>query len=961
MQSERSRKKRQALEKKKRNYKESLEKVAALDYRWVVPLAKNIRMKSQILAKFISFVFSDIATTPLLNKKTSVNRFALMRGLTRILFPQSETILTKIERSIQTLQESVGEISSEILTDTEVTQELLAPFIEMVCTAVEANPQLIALFGQPQILEDAFGPLGERISGIVSLIPALSTQAAERFPDLKETFFHALFSLNKEERNHIYILAENILGEVYKEKVFPLLKRTLSSDPRGKVLAPILSGAIEAIPGESCINALLSIACTPHNEISNGRVIAIAIQEIGGLYVKISQVISELCPPSLARELRTTQDDAGGIFPSIEKSWDYFTETLNREEYAFWQPYLILPKNPMRHFASASVGSLYNIQLNADGKELFGVDNVLIKIQRPKLRELFLIQSEHILKLTDDAHKALIEDISLTKSIRSELLGLVSTLRRAVLNYHKQSQEELNFILEEKNADKVRFALGENNSIQVPRFFQSYPTIVFMEKMNGIKVTKIIQTKYLARREIADTIAKEYIDLVFNKGVVWADPHPGNILYDDLSHQVSMIDLNPCFVWDVKTREEFKHLIYRLLLRDAAGVYRTLYHLVDNPESLHSNTILDDLGHFLNLSMGSASLTRFVGEFIKTLSENQIDLKVEVQAALRGLSQIALTTASISARNNFGRILRKQFTLKELVGTVWNVGIIRVSKVILSTLFEFTRQMPEYDIGPVLDERDISMLSSRTYELAQANVCHILFKRVSPEDHPNLKMSQDGQMLLITSDLYIEIIEKVRPASVRYVIEVPSRKWLKERQEFVKLASIARSFCTIECLEQLRRNSLDDYWRIVEAWSKDPFLKTVEETQLIGEVRIAARNLYSLRFANIWESIFSGLPYSAKIFWRFLMRVEFWKESSKQNYLVSQKKKFGDTLLTNLAYSSFFRIKILILEAILWYLRKKMSHLKFSMHLLPMSTQELENLILFGLSRNFTEYKSKFK
>lgn len=480
-----------------------------------------------------------------------------------------------------------------------------------------------------------------------------------------------------------------------------------------------------------------------------------------------------------------------------------------------------------------------------------------------------------------------------------------------------------------------------------------------MEKMGGNKVTKIIQTKYLERREIADTIAHAYIELVFIKGVVWADPHPGNILFDDITNQVSMIDLNPCFVWDVKTRQEFKHLIYRLLLRDAEGVYRTLYYLVENPESLHSNTIIDDLGKFLNLSMGSASLTRFVGEFIKTLSENQIDLKVEVQAALRGLSQVALTTSSISARNGFGTILRKQFNLKELVGTVWDVGIIRVSKVILSTLFEFTRQMPEYDIGPVLDERDITALIKCTHELAKANVCHIHIRRVSPEDHPNLKMSQDGQFLLITSDLYIEIVDQVKPATVRYVIETPSKKWLKERQEFVKLASIARSFCTIECLEQLRRNSLDDYWRIVESWSKESHLRTVEETQLIGEVQIAARNLYSLRFANIWDTSLSGLPYISRVIWRILMSVESWKESSKQSYFVSQKKKFGDVLLANLAYSSFFRIKTLFLEAILWLLRRYISNLKFSMHLLPMTTQELEYRILFGLSRNKIEFTKR--
>lgn len=951
MQMNKTKKKKLSLENKKKNYQDNLEKIASLDYKWVVPLAKKVRQNSHIIAKFFSYVFSEIAVIPIVNSQSTFNRFSLVKGITRVLFPQSDTILTNIEKSIRTLQENIEELSSELLTDKELTQDLLAPFLEMVCATIESNPQLIALFGHPKILEEAFGTLGERIASLVELIPALSSHAADKFPDLKEIFFYSLFQLSVEERMSIYKLSEEILGVVYKEKVFPLLKKALSHDPRGKVLAPILSGVIQAIPGESCINAILSIACTPHKEFSIGRVVAIAIQEIGGLYVKISQVISELCPPSLAKELRTSQDDAGGIFPSIEKSWEYLIETLNLPEYQDWKPLLNLPSNPVRHFASASVGALYQFQLTPLGKEKLNVDNILIKLQRPNLKAIFFSQCEHILKLTDEANAAILLDNTLSKDAQAELLGLVSTLQRSILNYHKQSQEELNFTLEELNADKVRSALGENSTIRIPRFFQATQKVVFMEKMPGIKITKIIQTKYLERRKIADNISNAYIELVFVKGVVWADPHPGNILFDDLSEQVSMIDLNPCFVWDLKTRQEFKHLIYRLLLRDVDGVYKSLYYLVENPEALHSNTIIDDLSKFLNLSMGSTSLTRFVGEFIKTLSENKIDLKVQVQAALRGLSQIALTTASISARNSFGTILRNQFNLKELIGTVWNVGVIRVLKVVLSTLFEFTRQMPEHDIGPVLDERDIATLSLRVRELSKANVCNIQFRRVSPEDHPNLKISQDGQTLLITSDLYIEILEKTRPATVRYVVEIPSKKWLKERQEFVKLASIARGFCIIECLEQLRRISLDDYWEIVESWSKEAYLRTVKETQLIGEVQIAARKLYSLRFANIWDSAHSGLPISSKVIWRVLMKFEFWKESSKQSYLISQKKKFGDVLLANIAYSSFFRIKTLILEAALWFLRRYIRNLNFSMHLLPMSTQELEELILFGLSR----------
>ena len=53
-----------------------------------------------------------------------------------------------------------------------------------------------------------------------------------------------------------------------------------------------------------------------------------------------------------------------------------------------------------------------------------------------------------------------------------------------------------------------------------------------------------------------------------------------------------------------------------------------------------------------------------------------------------------------------------------------------------------------------------------------------------------------------------------------------------------------------------------------------------------------------------------------------------------------------------MAYSSFFRLKTLILEAISWSLRGYINKLKFSMHLLPMPTEDLVNLMLFGLSRN---------
>lgn len=948
-----TRKRKSPPNKTKNRMKEYLHEISHSDYHFVGPLAKKIHEQSAIVAKYISYVVAEIAVDPFSKHNTDFSSLEMVSALARIIFPQANETVNQIEETLDSVRESLGELSLDFLKKTEVTSEILTSFIDIVCLTLETNPQLIALFNHPLFLKEALGPLGEKISGVLNLLPAMSNQATEKFPQLKEIFFQALFQLTHEERVNLYSLAELVMGDVYRLRVFPMLNKTLMEDERGRVLSPILLGAIDALPGESCINTLLSIACTPHNEISNARVIAIAIQEMGGLYIKIAQVIAELCPPSLARELKTSQDDAGGLYPSIEKSWTYFVKTMQEPVYDEFRSYMILPKKPIRHFASASMGSLYFIELNQNGKAKFNVQNILVKIQRPHLKELFDKQCAHILTLTDKAHKLIIEDKNHSEQVTGELLGLISALRRSILNYHKQSLEELDFTIEEKNVDKVRAALGDNHAIKVPHFFFSTEKAVFMECINGIKVTRMIQTKYLERKEIADSIAAAYIDLVFNKGVVWADPHPGNILYSYEDSQISMIDLNPCFVWDVKTREEFKHLIYRLVLRDGEGVYRTLNYLVENPESLNSEHLLRDLNSFLHNPLSISSLTRFVGEFMKTLSENQVDLKIEVQAALRGLSQIALTTSAISVRNSFGSILRKQFILKELLGTVWNVGVFRVLKVVFSTVFEFIRSMPDEDIGPVLDERDIASIFQRTRELAKANVCNVTLKRVSPEDHPDLKMSQDGQTLLITSNLYMDILDKVRPARVRYKIEIPSRKWLKDRQEFVKLASIARSFCTIESLEQLRRNSLDDYWKIVEAWGKPISDRSLLETQLVAEVNIAARNLYSLRFEDIWKSNYTSLSWSARMAWKWLLTIELWRETSKQNYFISQKKYGGELLRNNVFSKTYYRTSILILEGFLWVVKKKLNSLRFSMHLLPISSLQLEDLVLFGLSRNF--------
>ncbi|NBW82874.1 hypothetical protein EBR21_14080, partial [bacterium] len=443
-----------------------------------------------------------------------------------------------------------------------------------------------------------------------------------------------------------------------------------------------------------------------------------------------------------------------------------------------------------------------------------------------------------------------------------------------------------------------------------------------------------------------------------DKGIVWADPHPGNILLDDNTLTVSMIDLNPCFIWEKNTREQFKSMLYRLLLRDVGGVLDTLYLLVSNPEALHNNKLYDELSKLMSAEEYTHGTAHFMADFIRVLAENSVDLRIEVQAALRGLTQLAITATSISARNSFALELRKYFGLRDIINTILDVGILRVFKVATAIVFQHIQRSPEVEIGPTLDERDLRTLAMRLSELRSAGVCEIRFKRVSPEEHSNLRQTPDGISLLTSSDLRLSILDGVRPARVRYIIELPSSGWLRDRQEFVKLTSLARNFAIIECLEQLRRKSLDDYWRTVEAWSKASHQRTVNEVSLIGEVKTAARRLFQLRFSQLWDNPLSGLGWNARFLWRLLLSLELRREVAEQRFVWVASKTKAQLPIALLAVGTVHRVRILLWEAILRLTRWRLSKRRFSMSLLPIRIDELESIVLHNLGRASSEFQN---
>jgi ubiquinone biosynthesis protein len=932
---------------------------SAADLAWIIPLAAQVGQNAPLFARALASLLREIIKSPDISKHSIAKLKRHSSGLSLIANLTGHDLIEEFEKTFHLFAKHLGSSDVEFLDSEQFIRGVLEPAIRTTASLLEKNPRLIYLILNLELLRDEFGTAGKKLAEVLKFIPALSQQAASMFPAIREQCYSALFQLSSDDREELGRFADQLMRSLFNQFALPRLASMLEHDAKGRVILPFLGDMLQLIPPEASLNALVATICTPRDQLTPSKLMSIAVRELGGLYLKTAQVLAEMCPPNLARELRSSQDAASGVFPSVERSFAHLMTVLSQDEIKeHWAEYLVLPTEPIPHFAAASVGAIYELELNEAGVKRWGVKTLLVKIQRPGLHELLEIQAAHLSHIARKIQEQVNNDPALSSNLRAELRGMCDALLRGITQYFRQCSAELDFRREQENADIVREAIPHDSRVVVPRYFQTSSKYLFMERMPGGKITRSVQTKYLERREIADRLISTYLLLLFDKGIVWADPHPGNILLDDNTLTVSMIDLNPCFVWDQQTRNNFKAMLYRLMLRDVGGVMETLYCLVSNPENLHTNRLYDELSTLMKTDEYNHGTVHFMTDFIRVLAENSIDLRIEVQAALRGLTQVAITATSISARNSFALELRKYFGLKDILSTVFEVGPLRVFRVSTAIVFQHIQKSPEIEIGPTLDERDLRTLSKRLHELKRAGVCEIRFRRISPEEHANLRQTADGVSLITSSDLKLIILEKVRPARVKYVVELPSSSWLRERQEFVKLTTLARNLAVVECLEQLRRKSLDDYWRTVEAWSKPVHLQTVSEVKLIGEVKIAARRLFQLRFSSLWDNPLSGLGWNARFLWRTFLSLELRKEFAGQKFIAIAAKTKAHLPIAALAVGTVHRLRILLWEALVRLTRWRLLQRRFSMSLLPISIDKLESIVLHNLGRPSPEYRT---
>lgn len=230
--------------------------------------------------------------------------------------------------------------------------------------------------------------------------------------------------------------------------------------------------------------------------------------DLGPTFIKLGQLFStraDLFPIEYVEELSKLQDRVPAF--SYEKAESIIKEDLGKSVQDLYSSFDPIP------MAAASLGQVHRAQLHS-GEE------VVVKVQRPGLRQLFTIDLEilkgiaHYFQNHPDWGKG------------RDWLGIYEECCRILW-------EEIDYLNEGRNADTFRRNFRQENWVKVPRVYWRYtsPRVLTLEYAPGIKISQYdaLEAAGLDRKNLAHLGAKAYLMQILYSGFFHADPHPGNI------------------------------------------------------------------------------------------------------------------------------------------------------------------------------------------------------------------------------------------------------------------------------------------------------------------------------------------------------------------------------------------------------------------------------------------------
>lgn len=356
-----------------------------------------------------------------------------------------------------------------------------------------------------------------------------------------------------------------------------------------------------------------------------GKRLREAFQSLGPTFIKLGQIASarrDLVPEAIAIELEKLQDDVQS-FP-----YEQVNSIIERE---FGTPIEeVFESFSERPLATASIGQVHTATLPS-GEE------VAVKIQRPDIEEIIHTDLD------------ILQNIVILLENRVEWVRNYR-IRDMIDEFSHSLKNELDYILEGRNADRLRDLFVDDPVIHIPTIHWEYTTryVLTMEKIDGIKVSKCetLKEQGYDTEELASHIADAMLYQILEAGFFHGDPHPGNIFVLP-ENRVAFLDFGMVGHLSEDLRYHFSSLLIHLRAGDTEGMIRTFddWGLLDRVPSLNElrRDIDSMLVKYYEVPLKQISLGAVMLEIFNLSYKHRIDIPNDIAV----LGKTILTLESV--------------------------------------------------------------------------------------------------------------------------------------------------------------------------------------------------------------------------------------------------------------------------------------------------------------------------
>lgn len=343
------------------------------------------------------------------------------------------------------------------------------------------------------------------------------------------------------------------------------------------------------------------------------------LEELGPTFIKIGQIAStrsDIFPKDIIVELEKLQDDVPAF--SYEEVTNLFVDELNM---SISDIFSYFSEEPL---AAASIGQVH-----------FGIlktgERVAVKVQRPKIRKVI----ETDLEILQDI--AALAEKRLDWAAKYQLSDIVDEFAKSLRN-------EVNYIVEGRNCEKIAKQFQRESSIYIPKVYWEWTStkILMMEFVEGTKlndVAKLEQRGY-DRKKIAEKIVTTLFQQIFINGFFHGDPHPGNLLVTS-GNKLIFMDFGMVGRLSQEKRDHLASLIISMMLQNSEGVMKAVIKMGIVPEETNVLLLRTDIDllreKYYDLPFSQLSLGEAVNDLFSLAAKHGIRIPTDLSLVGKAL------------------------------------------------------------------------------------------------------------------------------------------------------------------------------------------------------------------------------------------------------------------------------------------------------------------------------------